>query len=151
MGKRRSQIQREKPNDQYWLNPAKQGGGFIPVYDELLTCPAYKRLSHSAKWIYIAMCSNNSRQYGGKGKHNYEHRPTLGKGWTFTRGEACKRYGVTHTVFARAVKQLQAYGFISLVVDGHKDKTESVYSFSPRYIEMTEDDLDTIEKRIKEK
>ena len=81
----------------------KIGGQFTPILHETMDCPAWKRLSHAAKWLYVLL--------------KRRHMSGRNTAWLSFR-DAGKELRCSHRKIATLFAELVHYGFIVKVRHG---------------------------------
>jgi Helix-turn-helix domain len=79
------------------------GGSFTPLLHETMDCPAWKQLSHTAKWLYVLL---KRRHMNGRNTAFVSFR------------DASKELRCSHRKIATLFAELEHYGFIVKVRHG---------------------------------
>jgi hypothetical protein len=91
-----------KPMSKKWVKE-KIGGQFTPILHETMDCPAWKQLSHAAKWLYVLL---KRRHMNGRNTAFVSFR------------DASKELRCSHRKIATLFAEMEHYGFIVKVRHG---------------------------------
>lgn len=100
-----------------WLtaNRTDQKDSFVQVGESLVTHPAFKDLSYSAKFVYERMCcAANYAKNNGQAEFIFPL-------------SVFSKYGITRSTFQSAKEQLISHGFIVCTFCGKNQRVESKY------------------------
>lgn len=92
--------------------PAGQRLPFVQLSVDLLQAPAFLKLSHATRWVYLAMTIE------ARGQRDFE----------FSLSTA-RRYGIESSTLRRAVKELVAAHFIGYTENGRFVRAANRYIF----------------------